>query len=239
MAVSVLTPVGVPVAGTTAITPALPVVTFQDGDLIVGFGETAAQAFPSIATNGFAHVDLSPVSQDTNTRLHVVWRRWTAGLTAHNWGDSGDHNIGAYVAYRGVKLTGNPWNAVISDFDAILDNSAQWPTLTTTVDDCRVLFIGGWSINANCGALSGGTGLGPFTEWVDFASLAGNDGAVFVSNAVKATAGATGTPTATLTLNAFKAMMTLALEPEPAAGLPPQARQYSTATAHRPSAVFV
>lgn len=214
---TVLTPVGAASAAIASITPALPAVSFQDGDVIIGVGESnGGQNFPTIATNGFAHIDtVSPVVQSTNTQLSVIWRRWTAGLTAHAWGDSGDHNIGAYVAVRGCKTTGNPWNVVSVGTDATLDNSAQWTTVTTTVADCLVLFLGGWSDDFNTGALSGGTGLGAFTERIDAITALGADGAIFCADATKAAAGATGTPAATLTGTAMKALMTLALEPAP------------------------
>lgn len=206
-----------------SITPALPSPTpaLQDGDVILGIGETFAQAFPSIASNGFAHVDLSPVTNDTSTRLHVVWRRWTAGLTAHAWGDSGDHNLGCYLVVRGCKTTGNPWNTVATNFESTLDNSAAWPAATTSVDDCLVLFLAAWSDDFTTGALSGGTGLGAFTEHIDAGTATGNDGQVCAVGATKAAAGGTGSPTATLAGNATKAFMTLALEPEPPSAGPP------------------
>jgi hypothetical protein len=214
-----LSPAGAAAAAIATITPALPAVTFQDGDVIIGIGESnGGQNFPTVATNGFAHIDsVSPVVQGVNTQLTVVWRRWTAGLTAHAWGDSGDHNIGAYLAFRGCKTTGNPWNVVSVGQDATLDNSAQWTTVTTTIADCLVLFIGGWGDDFNTGALSGGTGLGAFSERLDAVTALGADGAIFCAEAVKAAAGATGTPAATLTGTAHKALMTLALEPAPPA----------------------
>ena len=214
---TVLTPVGVGIASAATITPAKPVIAggILADDVVIGIGESVGgQNFPTIATNGFAHIDsVSPVVQDTNTQLSVVWRR--GDFTAHAWGDSVDHNIGAYIAIRGCKTTGNPWNNVTPTVDATLDNSATWPTTTTSVADCLILFLGGWSDDMGTGALSGGTGLGAFTERIDFVSALGNDGAIFCADATKAAAGATGAPVATLTGTAMKALMTLALEPPP------------------------
>jgi hypothetical protein len=212
---TVLTPVGVAVGNAASITPAKPVIAggILADDVVIGIGESVAN-FPTIASNGFAHIDsVSPVVQDTNTRLSVVWRR--GDFTAHAWGDSGDHNLGAYIAIRGCRTTGNPWNIVSVAMDNISDNSALWPTATTTQADCLVLFIGAWSDDFATGALSGGTGLGAFTERIDAITATGNDGAIFVASADKAAAGATGTPGATLTGVAFKAMMTIAFDPAP------------------------
>jgi hypothetical protein len=211
--------VGAPVASASisAISPILPTGLATD-DILLGIGETAAQDFPAATPfppTGWAHVTLSPVTQDSNTKLTLIWTRVVGGETAQNWGDSGDHNIGRIIAYRGCKTTGNPWNVLQPDFDATSDTSAQWPSVTTTVDDCLILFIGAWSDDFSTGALSGGTGLGAFTERIDSISNVGNDGAIFLAEASKVTAGATGTPIATLAGVAFKAMMTLALEPAP------------------------
>jgi hypothetical protein len=214
---TVLTPVGVVAAAIATITPAKPVIAggILADDVVIGIGESnGGQNFPTIATNGFAHIDsVSPVVQGVNTQLSVVWRR--GDFTAHAWGDSGDHNIGQYIAIRGCKTTGNPWNVVSVVVDATLDNSAVWLTATTTAADCLMLFIGGWSDDFATGAMSGGTGLGAFTEQIDSVTALGADGAIFCATADKAAAGATGAPAATLTGTAFKAMMTLALEPAP------------------------
>jgi hypothetical protein len=213
-----LSPAGAASAAIASITPAKPAIAggILADDVVLGIGESnGGQNFPTIATNGFAHIDsVSPVVQGVNTQLTVVWRR--GDFTAHAWGDSGDHNIGAYLVFRGCKTTGNPWNVVSVGQDATLDNSALWTTVTTTIADCLVLFIGGWGDDFNTGALSGGTGLGAFTERLDAVTALGADGAIFCAEAVKATAGATGTPAATLTGTANKALMTLALEPAPA-----------------------
>jgi hypothetical protein len=235
-----LSPAGVASGSLAAITPAKPVIAggILADDLVIGIGESVAD-FPTIATNGFVHVDsVSPVVQDTNTRLSVVWRR--GDFTAHSWGDSGDHNLGAYLVFRGVKTTGNPWNNVTPAQDATLDNSATWATLTTNVADCLILFLGGWSDDFNTGALSGGTGLGAFTEHLDAVTATGNDGAIFCASATKAAAGATGTPVATLTGTAMKALMTLALEPAgaPAGGRPLQSRRVTESPYVQTGAIY-
>ena len=217
--------VGAASGALTAITPALP-ASLQTDDILLGIGETFAQDFPPATPfppTGWAHVTLSPVTNDTSTRLFVIWKRVVGGETAASWGDSGDHNLGQIIAYRGCKTTGNPWNIVSVAVDATLDNSASWPAhpTGTTVADCLVLFIGAWSDDFATGALSGGTGLGAFTEHLDFVGAAGNDGAIFCASATKATAGVTGNPVATLTGTAMKALMTLALEPPGAAPAEP------------------
>lgn len=229
--------VGVVASGTATITPAFPPVTggLLVDDLLVGIGETGlGQTFPTAASNGFAHVTGSPVHQATNTSLHVLWCRFTAGLTAHAWGDSGDHNVGAYLCVRGVKPTGNPWsNVPVVTTDAAASATATWPAASPTALDCLILFLiaTGRDIasTANMGALTGGTGLGAFTEHLDTWVIAGGGGGIGAASAVKAAAGSTGSPTATMGSTDTKSLMTLALESAPAATLPRRPNIYSHA----------
>jgi hypothetical protein len=218
---------GTVAAGIAAITPALPTgFTFQTDDLIIGIGECAGGAvFPaaSIASNGFAHVNgLSPVTQDTQTTLSVIWRRWTAGLTAHSWGDSGNHNIGRYAAFRGVTTVGNPWNQVASGVESIANNSAEWPAVTTTVAECLVLLILSTGFDpaaastTNFGLPSGGNLTG-IAEHIDNWTETGTGGGVGMASGTLATATTLVTPTATMGTTDTKAYMTLALAPPGAA----------------------
>lgn len=229
MAVPTVVSVGSATAGAqTAVTPAFPAGMAVD-DVIVGIGESAgAESYPSAATNGFAHVTGSPNTQDTQTTLTVIWRRYDGTVTAHSWGDSGNHNMGRYIAIRGVKTTGNPWNATpVVSVESVADTSAAWPAVTTTAIDCLVLFIiatgRDLATTTNLGALSGGTGLTNIVEQMDNWTAAGTGGGFGLVTATKAAAGSTGSPTATLANADTKAFMTLALEPEPPAapsGLP-------------------
>lgn len=209
--------VGTAAAGVATITPGFPTPTggFQDGDLIIGVGESVTD-FPAAASNGFAHVGPagSPVVQDTNTRLTVIWQRWTAGLTAHAWGDSGDHNLGCYLVVRDCSTSGDPWSAFAVGIDATLDNSATFPGVTSTiVADSLVLEIAAWSDDFAVAALPVNSNYTDITEHIDAVTNAGNDGAIFVASGARATVGATGQTTATLGGNATKAMMTLVLKP--------------------------
>jgi hypothetical protein len=229
-----------PAASASAITPAFPASLAVD-DVLLGIGESTGGAnFPSIATNGFAHISsdatpVSPVVQGVNTQLSVVWRRYDGVVTAHAWGDSGDHNIGRYVAVRGCPTTGNPWHVVAVASSATSSTAASWPGLTTTVDDCLILEIlatGADISTAQIASITNGT-YTSITEQMDNATALGGGGVIICYSATKATAGATGASTGTLTTAATKAYMTLAFAPAAGGGVAPHVLQRSPRPSER------
>jgi hypothetical protein len=212
-------------ANQAAITPAFH-ASSAAGDIMIGVGESVGNEAYVVPT-GWAHVLGSPVNIDTTTRLTVIWRRFVGGDTAPSWGDSGNHNIGRILTVRGCVTTGNPWDVTPTvSPDATLNVTATWPAVTTVTDECLILFIiatgRDLGTTANLGALTGGTGLTSITERMDDWSALGTGGGFGMVSAVKATAGSTGAPTATMGTNEPRAMMTLPLRPEPsvAATLP-------------------
>jgi hypothetical protein len=217
--------VGAVASGAASITPAFP-SPIAANDIIIGVGESVGGSnYPTIATNGFAHIDsVSPVVQDTNTQLSVVWARYDGVMTAHAWGDSGDHNLGRYIAIRGCPTTGNPWDVVAVAVEATSDTSASWPTTApTTGPDRLVLLILATSADIGTAQISSVTNaaLTSITEQMDNAITTGNGGVIICYSGIKATAAAVGVSTATLTTAGFKAFMTLALKEGPPAAGPP------------------
>lgn len=226
MAAPTVFAVGAVASGIGAITPPLPGGTLLDNDVLVTIGESVGgQNYPGSAgfpPTGWAHVTGSPVVQDTNTQLTVIWKRFATGDTAPGWGDSGDHNVGRMIAIRGCKTTGNPWNVVASSTESTSDTSAAWPgnTISTTVADCLVLEIiatgADVASTAQLGALTNAN-LSSITERMDNWISNGNGGGIGMVSGVKASAGNIGSSTATLGTAATKSLMTLALEPPAAA----------------------
>lgn len=207
----------------TAVTPAFPAGIATD-DILIGISESAgAETYPSAATNGFAHVaGLSPVTQDSQTTLTVIWARYDGVMTAHSWGDSGNHNQGRYIAIRGCHTAGNPWDVVTTVVESTSDTSASWPSVTTTVVDTLVLLAiatGSDIATAQVGAVTNAA-LGTITERMDNWTTTGTGGGYGLVTGTKATIGVVGASTATITTAATKAFMTLALK-EPQAAPPP------------------
>jgi MSHA biogenesis protein MshQ len=210
--------VGAVASSASAITPAFPASIVAD-DILVTVAECEGVTTPGAYTlpSGWAHVTGSPVQEGTNTRLWVIWRRYDGVFTAPSLGDAGDHNVGRMIAIRGCPTAGNPWDIVASAVEATSDTSATWPGVTTTVDDCLILEIiatGADVSTAQVGALTNAT-YTSIVEQMDNWVITGNGGGIGMVSATKATAGATGQSTATLTTASSKALMTLAMRPVP------------------------
>ena len=207
--------VGAVASSASAIAPAFPASIAAD-DILITIAECEGVTAPGAYTlpSGWAHVTGSPVQQSTNTRLWVIWRRYDGVFTAPSLGDSGDHNLGRMIAIRGCPTTGDPWDVAATATEATSDTSATWPGVTTTIDDTLILEICSTSADistAQISALTNGA-YSSITEQMDNAITTGNGGVIICYSATKATAGATGQSTATLTTAGFKALMTLALK---------------------------
>jgi hypothetical protein len=207
--------VGASTSSLSAITPAFP-AGITAGDVLVTVAECEGVTAPGAYTlpAGWAHITGSPVTQGTNTRLWVIWALYDGVMTAPSLGDSGDHNIGQMIGLRGCPTTGNPWDVVATAVEAVSDTTASWPGVTTTVDDTLVLEIASTSADigtAQISALTNGS-YSSITERMDAATTSGNGGVIICYSGVKATKGATGQSTATLTTAGFKAFMTVAFK---------------------------
>ena len=230
--------VGAVASGASAITPAFPASIAAD-DILITIAECEGVTAPGAYTlpSGWAQVTGSPVQQSTNTRLWVIWARYDGVFTAPSLGDSGDHNLGRMIAVRGCPTTGNPWDVAATATEATSDTSALWPGVTTTIDDTLVLEICSTSADistAQISALTNGA-YSSITEQMDNAITTGNGGVIICYSATKATAGATGQSTATLTTAGFKCFMTLALKLASAGA--PQVLQRSPRPSERPQLV--
>jgi hypothetical protein len=213
----------------TAWVPGLPAGTTTDDILILLVEQTGGETAPS--ATGYAHVTGSPVVQDTNTQLSVMWKRAGGSESAPTVTGPSNHAVTRIIGVRGVKNTGNPWNQVAVAVEAVLDTSAAWPTVTTTVVDCLVLLCIATGRDAasttNLGAVTNAN-LSSITERMDNWASTGAGGGIGLVTGVKASASAVGSSTATMGSTDTKAMMTLALEPAAAVpgGRPKQSRRY-------------
>lgn len=109
--------------------------------------------------------------------------------------------------------------------DATSDTSLSATGATTTADDCLVCIIATLMDDAqNFGATWTNADLANITARTNFSGTAGNDGRGILVTGEKASQGAYGATTNTLTANSVKGLMTIALEPAPP---PPPAVGYS------------
>lgn len=210
--------VGAVISALGSITPAYP-ASLAVNDIILGVGESnGGQNYPTADTSGFAHVSsdgspVSPVVEGVNTQLTVIWRRYDGTGTAHAWGDSGDHNIGRYIAIRGCPTTGNPWNVVGVASSATSSTAATFPGQTTTVLDTLVLEIIATGTDIGTGQLATITNgnYTSITSRMNDWTTSGAGGGFAMLSGLKATTGATGASTGTLATAATKAYMTLVM----------------------------
>jgi hypothetical protein len=207
--------VGAQATSLTAITPAFP-AGIAAGDTLLTIAECEGVTAPGAYTlpTSWAHLTGSPILQGTNTRLWVIWRLYDGVFTAPSLGDSGDHNIGRMIAIRGCPTTGNPWDVVAVATEAVSDTTAVFPGVTTTTADTLVLEIISTGTDTTTGQMSTVTNgnYSSITSRMNDWTTNGNGGGFAVVSGIKATAGATGQSTGTVTTAATKAMMTVAFK---------------------------
>jgi len=231
-----------PNGGVGPINPGIPAGTTTD-DIMILYVETGNQSVTAIA--GWTLVGAGGVAQATGlvTMLTIMWRRATSGSeTAPNVSIAagGDHIIARIATFRGCVTSGSPINATNPTVQNTASASVSIAGVTTTVADCMVCAsvatgqdvasttnISGWA-NASLANPS-------IIENADNWTTSGNGGGFGVAYGGKATAGATGTTTATIagSVANTQAMMTFALQG--AAAVPPiiQRIMAPSAAAHR------
>ena len=196
--------------------PAIAGPVLANDIILIAVEQVGGEASPT--STGFAHVTGSPVVVDTSTQGSVLWKRAVGGETSATVTGPVNHAATRTITIRGVKIGGNPWNGTpTAAQDTIADTSADWPSVTTTVDDCLiVLFIAtGRDITstANLGAVTNAN-LTSITERMDDWTATGTGGGIGMVTGIKATAGAVGTSSATMGSTDSKALLTIALQPE-------------------------
>lgn len=201
----------------SALTPALP-GSLLVGDILLLPLETADQAITIATANGgtWTEVTGSPASALATTRLTVFWSRYNGTQTAPVTSDSGDHQAGIMLAFRGCPGAGNPWDVTSASTDLVSQTSGSATGATTTVVNTLVVIMVGSSDPdlANTGteySAWANADLGSVTERTDNNTLAGNGGGLGTATGTRVAAGAYGATTFTQAHAATKAMMTVAL----------------------------
>ena len=202
-----------PGAGTADVSPTLP-ADWKEGDLHLLCVESAGT--PGSAPSGWVAVADSPQDEGTNTALEVYWRRAVSGDTAPTVTDRGNHTYAVILGYAAPYPGGDPWDVTSGGTETGPDTSLTAPGDTTTVDNCRVVVIAARSNDASGAGFSAwaNADLTSVTERFDNGTTQGDGGGIGVADGIKATAGAFGNTTATVTSSA-KAYITLALKPGP------------------------
>lgn len=139
----------------------------------------------------------------------------TAGEAAPAITTTANHKIGRMIVVRGCRTTGNPFEAAPASTELVADTTVSIPGMTTTSDNCLILYAfgTGQDITSTAGATGwANASLGSVSERMDNWTATGTGGGFAMASGEKATAGATGAMTATLSLTAnFKTLMAMSL----------------------------
>lgn len=151
--------------------------------------------------------------------LQCFWKRHTGSESDPTVPSAGNHQLCVILAFRGVVLSGNPWDATpVTSVNTTANTGVTFPTVTTVTDNCMVVAaVANWSVTSNPTGSYSNAGLTSITEQVDGTTAVGNGGNLAVFTAFKTTAGATGTTSAAVSGGAGKSYVVIPLKPEPAA----------------------
>ena len=190
-------------------------------DIALLFVETTGgQAATLFATAGFVAVLNSPQATGATTagtQITVFWARATSTSMASPSVTvvTGNHVYARIITYRGVINTGDPWDVTGGGVKAVASTSLTVTGVTTTLLDTLIVQVAAHDRD-NAGAhfsAQTNASLAGIAERSDAGTTQGNGGGFAVWDGVKATAGATGNTTATLSNSVVNAFLTIALQP--------------------------
>lgn len=206
--------VGASANGTGSITPPYPAsYTAVADDVAVTFVETASEALT--APTNWAIANFAVVPSGTVTRLTALWRRLNASESAPAITTTANHKIGRMIIIRGCRTTGNPFELATANTEMTNDTSVSIPGVTTTAADCLMLYAfgTGQDITSTTGATGwANASLVNVNEQMDNWTATGTGGGFAMATGELATAGASGSMAATLSLTAnFKTLMCISM----------------------------
>lgn len=219
MAIS-LVALGAFTSSTGAITPALP-AGIAVNDLLLLFLETHQEAATIPTPNGgtWTAAPSSPqgsgsTGANSSARITVFYSFYNGVQGNPTTNDPGDHISGRIAAFRGVDLV-SPFNTSSGGVNTNAGATATVNGATTTVPGCVVVGCGATEDDGDSiGPWTAGSGLASLTEMFENVHAAGDQGLITAWYAQKATTGAYGNSTATVTSGQQRAFMSLALTPD-------------------------
>lgn len=209
---------GTMVSGIGAVSPAWP--AHIPGDIGVLVIESAGGEAANLTTPaGFAAFPAPNPSLTgagtAGTRVTAYWCRATsAAMASPTVTDPGDHVVAYIYTVRGCIRTGNPYDVVGANVKAAASTSCSITGVTTTVIDTLVCYHASRNDDAAGVAFSAQANatLAGVAERFDNGAIDGNGGGLMMTSGVKATAGASGTMTATVT-SSINAFLVIAFKP--------------------------
>lgn len=199
----------------------------QSGDLGILCVQTSAEAPGVNPPTGFTEVPTaSPQSIGTaatlgSVRLSVFYKIATSNAEAVvDVGDSGDHQVTNLTVWRGVD-TSAPFD-VNAGATAASSTAISAPSVTTTGADRLIVLLLGHAVDSTTNPVGSvaNANLANLTNRKTSQTNVGTGGGFSTYSGEKATAGAIGATTGTLTTASAQALVTLSLKP-PSAGTAP------------------
>jgi hypothetical protein len=127
-----------------------------------------------------------------------------------------NHIITRIFTFRGCIATGDPWDDIQAASKDPASTTTTFPSVTTTVADCLIALIASHDLDSQAGnsIWSGFTNanLSDLTLRLDVSTDLGNGGGICLTTGGKASAGVTGTTTATC-VSSVNGALTIALKP--------------------------
>lgn len=214
---------GTLVSGTTGIvSPAWP--THQSGDIAFLITESPGEQNVALTTaSGFQPLTygLGTVQATTGTRLTIWWCRATSSsMAAPSVQAAANHIDAAIVTVRGAITDGDPVEVFGYTNKATASTTATWPAVTTVTPNTLILNVGARDNSATGAALGTPTNssLTSVATGLDNGTTSGNGGGVFTVSGILASAGASGTTTATVT-SSQNSLVTMAIRSQAPTGI--------------------
>lgn len=201
-------------ATTGALTVAWP--THAANDLGILIIESDDQTGSTLSTpSGFVAIPgASKVNTSASTRISAFWCRATSSSMANVVVAAvADHQSGRIITIRNASLQPNPFNIVATGEDDTSDTSLSIATMTTTADNCLILYAATGDVDSAGAQYSGeaNSSLTGVAERGDDGTAGGNGGTLAIWTASLVKKGATGTFTATAANAAKKAFVQIAI----------------------------
>ncbi len=206
-------------AAGTAVATGLSWPAHAAGDIALLFVETPGGQAPSLAdAAGFVQVANSPQATGAGTAgtmLSVYWARATsAAMAGPTVTAPADHAYARILTYRGAIATGNPWDVTGGGIKTAASTAVTVTGITTTVPSTLVVQAVARDNDNAAAAFSAQTNanLTGIAERHDAGTTTGLGGGIGIWDGSKATAGAIGNTTATVT-SSINAFLSIALKP--------------------------
>lgn len=191
------------------MTPGLPSGWAQN-DIFLLFVSYERTSVTINTPSGWANVTGSPSDLTGNFRMNAYWKRAGSSESAPSVTQSNSQSIdsGATIfAFRGCATSGNPYDVSTSATKTSTSTSLSWPSVTTTVSDTLVVQSRTGSVGTV--ASYSNAALGSLTERHDAAN---GFRPLVVVTGIKASAGSTGSTTATASSTSQDVYYTIALK---------------------------